>query len=131
MFSAVGVVMLAGITVNNGIVLVDYTNLLRERGMTIREACVEAGGNRLRPVLMTSLTTILGMLPMAFSKGEGSELVQPIGQTVVGGMTISTLLTLIFVPLVYSYFNSKHEIKQKERKRKTRAMVLANQEGME
>lgn len=129
MFSAVGVVMLAGITVNNGIVLVDYTNLLRERGMTIREACVEAGGNRLRPVLMTSLTTILGMLPMAFAQGEGSELVQPIGQTVVGGMTISTLLTLIFVPVLYAVFNRKHEAKVRERKLKTRAQVLLqNQE---
>lgn len=127
-FSAVGVVMLAGITVNNGIVLVDYTNLLRERGMTIRQACVEAGGNRLRPVLMTSLTTILGMLPMAFSKGEGSELVQPIGQTIVGGMVISTLLTLVFVPVLYAVFNRKHEIKVKERKRKTRAQVLLAQE---
>jgi len=129
MFSAVGVVMLAGITVNNGIVLVDYTNLLRERGLTIREACVEAGGNRLRPVLMTSLTTILGMLPMAFSKGDGSELVQPIGQTIVGGMVISTLLTLVFVPVLYSVFNNKHEIKVKERKRQSRAQVLLNQEA--
>lgn len=127
MFTAVGVVMLAGITVNNGIVLVDYTNLLRERGMTIRDACVEAGGNRLRPVLMTSLTTILGMLPMAFSSGDGAEMVQPIGLTVVGGMIMSTLLTLIFVPVLYAGFNRKHEIRVKERKRMSRAQVLLNQ----
>ena len=109
MFSAVGLVMLAGIVVNNGIVLVDYTNLLRERGLCIRDACIEAGGNRLRPVLMTSLTTILGMTPMAFFPGEGSELVQPLGQTVVGGMTVSTIMTLFLVPVLYSLFNRKHE----------------------
>ena len=109
MFSAVGLVMLAGIVVNNGIVLVDYTNLLRERGLCIRDACIEAGGNRLRPVLMTSLTTILGMTPMAFFPGEGSELVQPLGQTVVGGMTVSTLMTLFLVPVLYAIFNRKHE----------------------
>ena len=108
MYSAVGVVMLAGIVVNNGIVMVDYTNLLRERGFCIRDACIEAGGNRLRPVLMTSLTTILGMLPMAFSSGQGSELVKPFGQTVVGGLTMSTLLTLFLVPVLYAVFNRKH-----------------------
>lgn len=109
MYSAVGVVMLAGIVVNNGIVMVDYTNLLRERGLCIRDACIEAGGNRLRPVLMTSLTTILGMLPMAFSSGQGSELVKPFGQTVVGGLTMSTVLTLFLVPVLYAVFNRKHK----------------------
>ncbi|MDC7239274.1 MAG: efflux RND transporter permease subunit [Spirochaetales bacterium] len=109
MFSAVGLVMLSGIVVNNGIVMVDYTNLLRNRGMCIRDACIEAGTNRLRPVLMTSLTTILGMLPMAFSNGEGSELVKPLGQTVVGGMTASTFLTLFLVPVLYALFNRKHD----------------------
>jgi len=108
MFSAVGLVMLSGIVVNNGIVLVDYTNLLRERGLCIRDACIEAGGNRLRPVLMTSLTTILGMTPMAFFPGEGSELVKPLGQTVVGGMTVSTIMTLFLVPVLYAIFNRKH-----------------------
>ena len=105
MLTAVGLVMLAGIVVNNGIVLVDYTNLLRKRRMHLREACIEAGGNRLRPILMTSLTTILGMVPMAFLHGEGSDLVQPIGLTVVGGMTVSTIITLFLVPVVYSLFN--------------------------
>ena len=105
MFSAVGLLMLVGIAVNNGIVLVDYINLLRGREMTIREAVIEAGGSRLRPILMTSLTTILGMVPLAFSSGEGSELVRPIGQTIVGGMVMSTLLTLFFVPMVYVYFD--------------------------
>ncbi|MDA3959015.1 efflux RND transporter permease subunit [Oceanispirochaeta sp.] len=109
MYSAVGVIMLAGIVVNNGIVMVDYTNILRGRGLCIRDACIEAGGNRLRPVLMTTLTTVLGMLPMAFSKGQGSELVQPFGQTVVGGLTMSTILTLFLVPVLYALFNRKHQ----------------------
>ncbi len=109
MFTAVGLIMLAGIVVNNGIVLVDYTNLLRERGLSIREACIQAGGNRLRPILMTSLTTILGMVPMAFFPGEGSELVQPIGQTVIGGMVVSTIMTLFLAPVLYSIFNRKHK----------------------
>ncbi|MBI9098603.1 MAG: efflux RND transporter permease subunit [Spirochaetaceae bacterium] len=109
MFTAVGLIMLAGIVVNNGIVLVDYTNLLRERGYTIREACIQAGGNRLRPILMTTLTTILGMVPMAFFPGEGSDLVQPIGLTVIGGLVINTLMTLYLAPVLYSIFNRKHK----------------------
>ena len=106
--------MLAGIVVNNGIVLVDYTNLLVRRGRPVREACIEAGGNRLRPILMTSLTTILGMAPMAFMTGDGSEMVQPMGLTVVGGLTVSTIMTLFFVPAVYSLFNSRKKKKQKD-----------------
>jgi hydrophobic/amphiphilic exporter-1 (mainly G- bacteria), HAE1 family len=109
MYSAVGVIMLAGIVVNNGIVMVDYTNILRGRGLCIRDACIEAGGNRLRPVLMTTLTTVLGMLPMAFSSGQGSELVKPFGQTVIGGLTMSTILTLFLVPVLYAVFNRKHD----------------------
>jgi HAE1 family hydrophobic/amphiphilic exporter-1 len=108
-YSAVGIVMLAGIVVNNGIVMVDYTNILRGRGLSIADACIEAGGNRLRPILMTTLTTILGMLPMAFSTGQGSELVKPFGQTVIGGLTMSTLLTLFLVPVLYALFNRKHK----------------------
>jgi HAE1 family hydrophobic/amphiphilic exporter-1 len=106
-FTAVGVVMLVGIVVNNGIVLVDYTNLMRARGLSIYDACIEAGGNRLRPVLMTSLTTILGMAPMAFARGEGTDYTQPIGQAILGGMTVSTLFTLLIVPLFYAVFNRK------------------------
>ncbi|TVQ24764.1 MAG: efflux RND transporter permease subunit [Spirochaetaceae bacterium] len=105
LFTAVGFVMLVGIVVNNGIVLVDYTNLLRRRGMELTEACVEAGGNRLRPILMTNLTTILGLVPVSFFEGEGSELIRPIGLTVIGGLTASALLTLFFVPVVYAAFN--------------------------
>jgi HAE1 family hydrophobic/amphiphilic exporter-1 len=113
MFSAVGLLMLVGISVNNGIVLVDYTNLLRSRGRCIRDAVIEAGGNRLRPILMTSLTTILGIVPLAFSKGEGSELVRPIGQTILGGMVASTIMTLFLVPVLYAHWNRKHDINRK------------------
>jgi hydrophobic/amphiphilic exporter-1 (mainly G- bacteria), HAE1 family len=111
-YTAIGLVMLAGIVVNNGIVLVDYTNLLRSRGYALVDACVEAAGNRLRPVLMTSLTTILGMAPMAFMTGEGTDLVQPIGLTVVGGMIASTVLTLFLAPVLYAVFNRRSEKKR-------------------
>ncbi len=122
LFTAVGLVMLVGIVVNNGIVLVDYTNLMRKRGLSIREACIEAGGNRLRPILMTTLTTILGLVPMAFFSGEGAELVQPIGKTVVGGLSVSALLTLFLVPVLYSIFNgiSEKRKQRKERKKQER-----------
>jgi len=117
-FTAVGLIMLVGIVVNNGIVLVDYTNLLRKRGRGIKEACIEAGGNRLRPILMTSLTTILALIPMAFFAGEGSEYVQPIGKTVVGGLAASTILTLILIPVLYSIFNEGAEKRQKRKEQK-------------
>ncbi len=133
LFTAVGLVVLVGIVVNNGIVLVDYTNLLRKRGMSIREACVEAGGNRLRPILMTTLTTILGLIPVAFFRTEGSSLVQPIGKTIVGGLTISTLLTLFLIPVIYSSFNGASEKLKKRReerseRRRERERQLAEQE---
>ncbi len=107
--TAVGVLVLVGIVVNNGIVLVDYTNLLRKRGFKLEDACVEAAKNRLRPILMTTLTTVLGLLPMAFSKGEGSEMTQPIGQTVLGGLSFSTLMTLFLMPVLYYIFNRSRE----------------------
>jgi hydrophobe/amphiphile efflux-1 (HAE1) family protein len=100
-----GIIMLLGIVVNNGIVIVDYTNLLRSRGLLVKDAIVEAGRSRLRPVLMTSFTTMLGMLPMAMSKGVGSEIWSPLGVTIIGGMLFSTLITLILIPIIYSYFN--------------------------
>ncbi|TVR53763.1 MAG: efflux RND transporter permease subunit [Spirochaetaceae bacterium] len=104
-FTAVGLVMLVGIVVNNGIVLVDYTNLLRARGMELAEACIEAGGSRLRPILMTTLTTVLGLVPIAFLQGEGSDLIRPIALTVIGGLTMSSILTLFFVPVLYAALN--------------------------
>jgi HAE1 family hydrophobic/amphiphilic exporter-1 len=102
LMSFIGVIMLMGIVVNNAIVLVDYTKQLRARGMSLNEAVVTGGKTRLRPVLMTSLTTIFGMLPLALSRGEGSEIWNALGITVIGGLLVSGLVTLILVPLVYS-----------------------------
>ena len=102
MMSAIGLIMLVGIVVNNGIILVDYTNLLLNRGMKIKEACFKAGTSRLRPVLMTTLTTILGMIPMCFATSGSAGMVQPIGVAVVGGLTSSTFITLFFIPVLYS-----------------------------
>lgn len=107
--TAVGLLVLVGVIVNNGIVLVDYTNLLRKRGLKLEEACVEAAGNRLRPILMTTLTTVIGLLPMAFFPGEGSELVAPIGKTVLGGLSFGSLLTLFLMPAVYAIFNRRSD----------------------
>lgn len=97
-----GLLMLVGVVVNNAIVLVDYTNLLRARGLPLFEAVPKACRTRLRPVLMTSLTTIAGLIPMAFGKGQGSEVWNPIGLTVLGGLLVSTFVTLMLVPTVYS-----------------------------
>ncbi|MBR4246767.1 MAG: efflux RND transporter permease subunit [Treponema sp.] len=102
MMSAIGLIMLVGIVVNNGIIIVDYTNLLMNRGMKIKEACYKAGTSRLRPVLMTTLTTILGMIPMCFATSGSAGMVQPIGVAVVGGLTSSTFITLFFIPVLYS-----------------------------
>lgn len=108
----IGVIMLMGIVVNNGIVLVDYTNLLRARGYELFDAVVEAGRSRMRPVLMTSFTTILGMLPMALSKGMGREMYSPLGVTIIGGLLVSTLVTLLLVPTIYSTFHIKSSRKK-------------------
>jgi len=115
--TAVGLIVLVGVIVNNGIVLVDYTNLLRKRGLGLNEACVEAAGNRLRPILMTTLTTVLGLFPMAFFPGEGSELVAPIGKSVLGGLSFGTLMTLFLMPVIYAIFNRRSD----ERKAKAEA----------
>jgi len=105
--SGIGAVMLIGIVVKNAIVLVDFINLMRERGNELYEAIALSGRSRLRPVIMTSATTILGMLPLAMSKGSGSELWSPMGIAVIGGLVFSTLVTLVLVPVVYAMF-SKH-----------------------
>jgi HAE1 family hydrophobic/amphiphilic exporter-1 len=105
----VGVVMLAGIVVNNGIILVAYTNLLVGRGLSVKDACLSAGESRLRPVLMTTLTTILGLVPMAFFPGEAAALTQSIGLTVIGGLTSSTVITLLFIPVMYSLLNKNNK----------------------
>jgi HAE1 family hydrophobic/amphiphilic exporter-1 len=103
----IGAIMLLGIVVNNGIVLVDYTNMLRKRGYPLLDAVKEGGRSRLRPVLMTSFTTILGMVPMALSEGMGAEMWSPLGITIIGGLLVSTLITLIFIPVIYTVFNIK------------------------
>jgi len=103
----IGVIMLAGIVVNNAIVLVDLINQLRSQGKEKTEAIMEAGRERLRPILMTTLTTALGLLPMAIGFGEGSEMRTPMAITVIGGLLVSTLLTLVVIPVVYSIFDRK------------------------
>jgi HAE1 family hydrophobic/amphiphilic exporter-1 len=110
--TAVGLLVLLGVIVNNGIILVDYTNLLRKRGYSLVDACVEAAGSRLRPILMTTLTTILGLVPMAFFPGEGSEMVAPIGKTVLGGLSFGTLMTLFLMPTMYAVFNRKDDARR-------------------
>ena len=99
-----GILMLIGIVVNNGIVLVDYTILCRERGMSVVDAVVAAGRSRLRPILMTTLTTVLGMIPMAVGNGVGSEMWNSLGMSVAWGLTFSTFITLILIPTLYSSF---------------------------
>lgn len=111
----IGVIMLLGIVVKNGIVLIDYTILCRERGMGIIQACVAAGKSRLRPVLMTTLTTVLGMIPMATGTGEGAEMWRSMGMTVAWGLSVSTLITLIIVPVVYAVF-AGNGVKRRRRK---------------
>ena len=119
--SMLGGIMLIGMVVKNGIVLIDYIMLLRERGLGIIPACVGAAKSRLRPVLMTTCTTILGMIPMAVSQGVGAEMWRPLGIAVIGGLTISTIMTLIYVPAMYGVFaavgvkrNRKNIKKQRE-----------------
>jgi HAE1 family hydrophobic/amphiphilic exporter-1 len=125
--SIVGLLVLVGVIVNNGIVLVDYTNLLRKRGLSLNDACIEAAGNRLRPILMSTLTTVLGLAPLAFVPGEGTEMVAPIGKTVFGGLTFGTLMTLFVMPAVYAILN-KHDDERKaksEAKREGMALGLS------
>jgi HAE1 family hydrophobic/amphiphilic exporter-1 len=105
--SFLGIIMLVGIVVNNAIVLVDFINILRSRGQGLIEAILNGGRNRLRPVLMTAFTTIFGLLPLALSTGSGSETWKPLGASMVGGMTFSTFITLVIVPVIYNIFESK------------------------
>jgi HAE1 family hydrophobic/amphiphilic exporter-1 len=107
--SAIGAVMLIGIVVKNAIVLVDFINLMRERGLELYDAIALSGRSRLRPVIMTSATTILGMLPLAMSKGSGSELWSPMGIAVIGGLVFSTVVTLVLVPVIYASFAKRGE----------------------
>ena len=103
----VGVIMLAGIVVNNAIVLVDLINKLRSQGMEKTAAIMEAGRARLRPIIMTTLTTALGLVPMVVGFGEGAEVRTPMAITVIGGLLVSTMLTLVVIPVVYSVLDRK------------------------
>ena len=123
LIALIGAIMLVGIVTKNGIVLVDYMNLLVERGASLADAVIEGGKSRLRPVLMTSLTTILGMVPMALGIGEGSEIWQPMGISVVGGLLVSTLLTLFIVPSLYAMLEGR-----KERKEARKAELQAHED---
>ncbi len=109
LFSIVGIVALIGVVVNNGIVLIDCINRLVKQKVPVREACLQAARGRLRPILMTTLTTILGLIPMAFFPGEGSEMMQPIALTFVGGITTGAFLTLLLSPVLYSILNTRRE----------------------
>ena len=120
LIALIGAVMLVGIVVKNGIVLIDYINLNKERGMSVMKSVVSGGKSRLRPVLMTTVTTILGMLPMAIGIGEGSEIWQPMGIAIIGGLSVSTLLTLVVIPTIYT---SLH-VREMSKKRKAHAKNL-------
>ena len=110
-----GVIVLVGIVVNNAIVLIDYTNQLRRRDRTpVREAVITAGTRRLRPILMTTVTTVLGLLPMALGLGEGGELQAPMARVVIGGLVTSTLITLVFIPVVYFTLEERSEVSEAE-----------------
>lgn len=132
MISMIGAIMLVGIVVKNGIVLIDYINLNRERGERIIDSVVAGGKSRLRPVLMTTATTILGMLPMALGIGEGSEIWQPMGISIIGGLTVSTLLTLLVVPVVYTSFAARElRNKRKKENKQYRLEKLQEESGSE
>lgn len=113
--SIIGIIILVGIVVKNGIVLIDYTILCRERGMNIRDAATTAAKSRLRPILMTTLTTVLGMLPMAMGTGEGSELWKSLGITACWGLTVSTIVTLVFIPTLYCSIAYRQERKKQKK----------------
>jgi AcrB/AcrD/AcrF family. len=115
----IGLIILAGIVVNNGIVIVDYINRLKEYGMDSREALIQAVKDRFRPVMMTALTTILGLIPLALGLGEGSEMTRPLGISAIGGLTVSTFLTLFLIPVVYSFFDQKTRRMNGKRKEET------------
>jgi HAE1 family hydrophobic/amphiphilic exporter-1 len=107
--SFIGMIMVVGIVVNNAIVLIDYTNIMRARGVALFEAIVRSGRNRLRPILMTTVVTILGLVPMAISTGEGSEMWAGLAWPIIGGLLVSTAFSLIFVPVVYSVVEQRYK----------------------
>jgi HAE1 family hydrophobic/amphiphilic exporter-1 len=125
--SFLAIVMLMGIVVNNAIVLISYIIILRGRGYSMQEAITQAGKDRLRPVLSTTITTLVGLLPLAISRGEGSETWQPLGITMIGGLSLSTLVTMLYVPTLYAVFETR--LKKREAKKKLRALCPEPQGG--
>ena len=109
-----GFIMLAGLIVNNGIVLIDYINQARKGGMSKKDAIIDSGKTRVRPILMTALTTILAMLTSALGFGEGSEMMKPMAITIVGGLVYGTILTLIVIPCIYDAFNREKSMVEEE-----------------
>ena len=106
LIAMLGFLMLAGIVVNNGIVFIDYANQLRnDKGMKVKEALLETGKTRLKPILMTALTTVLGLSTMALGMGQGAEMLQPLGIVTIGGLVYATILTLYLVPALYMMMN--------------------------
>lgn len=122
--SFIGVIMLAGIVVNNAILLIDYINQLRQDGMERNEAVIKAGPTRLRPILMTTLTTVLGMIPLALGIGEGAEIQAPLATVVIFGLTMSTMLTLLIVPVVYTLFDDLHSRFKKQNVKTIKAIAV-------
>lgn len=120
----IGALMLIGIVVKNGIVMIDYTILCRERGMSVNEAVITAGRSRLRPILMTTLTTVLGMIPLAIGKGEGAEMWNSLGMTVAWGLSVSTLVTLILIPIIYSLFADNGQRRKEKKLAKEKQLAI-------
>ena len=121
-FSFIGLILLMGLVKKNAILLVDYTNVLRGRGIPLREAVIQAGPVRLRPILMTTLAMILGMMPIAIGIGEGAETRAPMAMATIGGLLTSLLLTLVVVPVAYDLFE-EHKEKSKEKKELARGTL--------
>lgn len=109
--SMLGMIALSGIVVNNAIVLIDYTNLLRSRGIALEEAIIQASTSRLKPILMTTATTILGILPIALGLGEGGDMLSSLGQAIAGGLLPSTLITMVLIPVMYSIVEKRRELR--------------------
>jgi HAE1 family hydrophobic/amphiphilic exporter-1 len=107
MMAYIGIIMLAGIAVNNSILLVDAINRFKAEGLNLRDAIINAGQNRIRPILMTSLTTILALVPLTLGIGEGASLRSPMAIAVISGLTFSTMVSLIVIPCVYYFFDRK------------------------
>lgn len=121
--SFIGVVMLVGIVVNNAIVLIDYINRLKNSGMESGEAIISAASARLRPIIMTTLTTILAMIPLALGFGQGGEMFAPLGVSIIGGLVVSTVITLLFIPVIYAIFDQIKEKRASKKKKKEKSIV--------